>query len=64
MRPLYWLRVHVLYWRDGWPVITTRARINDEVAFAVRDTGARMLATQQGVPWPPPRRDGHPPHAA
>jgi hypothetical protein len=53
-----------LYWRDGWPVITTRARINDEVAFAVRDTGARMLATQQGVPWPPPRRDGHPPHAA
>lgn len=31
-----WLRVHVLYWRDGWPIISTRERRNNEVARALR----------------------------
>jgi P2-related tail formation protein len=50
-RPWLWLRVHVIYWRDNWPIITSRARINDEVAFAVRDTSRRVQDTLAGRPW-------------
>lgn len=31
----FWLRVHVLYWRDGWPIISTRERRNNEVTRAL-----------------------------
>lgn len=34
-----WLRIHVLWWRDTWPVVTTRERRNNEVARALQASG-------------------------
>lgn len=42
-----WLRVHVIYWRDGWPVVTTRRAINGEVGYATPCTAAPFPSRRQ-----------------
>lgn len=47
----FWLRVHVLYWRDGWPIISTRERRNNEVARAL--CTAAQFSELTGHRWAP-----------